>query len=934
MFTARLGSNPGWTPVDVVGFEGANNSNISGRITDNLGKGISDVIVSDGAGHTFPTDADGNYGFLGLEAGTYTITPEKAGYSFEPPSRTVIFFHDVDDVDFRQVLTSSLIYNGPFYLPDEQVMVGENEDNRFVLGEHVLLKLPFVNNGSETISSPEVALCSGKGCLVETPVVWIFQNNTWATQQTVPISSSPLNPGETGYAEFWVYIENVDPDDRVANYGKTWLTMQFGENSWETAIQLEPIDFDEIGKGDSFLESMKGGSCLHHPDDLAIQTYAQFAAGTIRLDTPSILSIEELDPDSPENALRNLVSRVHSEFAYGNVGFLGKTRRSDTVLVERRGGNVGKCRDYADLTVGLLRSLSLPTRTLTARFRKTDDKTVGHAWAESYLDIVGEGGCEWCQADSTWNAAIDQQSRYESRSDIREVTKVWAEKYPLTSTSIKNSAADRCHDSCYEAQSVVECSICRLESDFPNIFLDLTCVEDVTVTGGYHQSQLTVMGIEQDTSLLVAIDAPTAVTLDTPFNFATTITNSGTTILHDIVVVVSTYEYADSTEPLFTIAPESQTIPELAPDGVVELQWTATPLVAGTYIPLMVDAFSGDVEAEQSKPMTVNEPETLPDLRLSGVCVTDVVEPSDTMTVTTSVLDENLQIFSDSSSVTVTASVYITPSVEYSTTVDLVYCESCESYQATIELDPTVPVGLYQVDIEASHPDYDPDTSMNYFRVVPPLVLAAGVNRNVLDLQDTLRIMTDVSDRSTPVIGAEVWATLATPGGPVEIPLPHDEDGSYSIELRPSDLEPNFEGVDLIGTWTVTVHAEYMGGYGESALSVNVIDASKLSELSIAQDETSFTLTWPDLGEGIEHYGLYRGAIPHFLPGDGVSEMIDDDITRPGSSDDVVYSDQSAFEPLDQHYYYGIVAVDTNSYSYVGSKNVGRFVYDLVSGIE
>lgn len=60
---------------------------ISGGVTRG-GVGVSGVTVSRGAAAT-TTDASGNYSFLQLPAGAYTITPGKAGFLFSPATRTV-----------------------------------------------------------------------------------------------------------------------------------------------------------------------------------------------------------------------------------------------------------------------------------------------------------------------------------------------------------------------------------------------------------------------------------------------------------------------------------------------------------------------------------------------------------------------------------------------------------------------------------------------------------------------------------------------------------------------------------------------------------------------------------------------------------------------------------------------------------------------------
>ena len=61
---------------------------ISGQVTDTDSNPISDVTLSDGAGHTATTDSNGNYTISDLSAGTYTLTPFKSNYTFSPASRT------------------------------------------------------------------------------------------------------------------------------------------------------------------------------------------------------------------------------------------------------------------------------------------------------------------------------------------------------------------------------------------------------------------------------------------------------------------------------------------------------------------------------------------------------------------------------------------------------------------------------------------------------------------------------------------------------------------------------------------------------------------------------------------------------------------------------------------------------------------------------
>jgi len=58
---------------------------ISGRVTGDIQAGVTMTLSGSGSG-TKTTDAAGNYSFIGLSNGTYTVTPSKSGYTFTPSS--------------------------------------------------------------------------------------------------------------------------------------------------------------------------------------------------------------------------------------------------------------------------------------------------------------------------------------------------------------------------------------------------------------------------------------------------------------------------------------------------------------------------------------------------------------------------------------------------------------------------------------------------------------------------------------------------------------------------------------------------------------------------------------------------------------------------------------------------------------------------------
>lgn len=66
---------------------------ITGRVETSGGAGVGGVTVSSSNGFSQETDLNGNYTIGELPPGTYIVTPSKAGYTFNPSSRTV----DVQD---------------------------------------------------------------------------------------------------------------------------------------------------------------------------------------------------------------------------------------------------------------------------------------------------------------------------------------------------------------------------------------------------------------------------------------------------------------------------------------------------------------------------------------------------------------------------------------------------------------------------------------------------------------------------------------------------------------------------------------------------------------------------------------------------------------------------------------------------------------------
>lgn len=82
---------------------------VSGQVIDNQGVAMSDVTISDNAGHTTATDGNGNYQLNGLLAGDYTLTPSKSDYIFSPTSKMISVSSNVSEQNFVGTLTVFMV---------------------------------------------------------------------------------------------------------------------------------------------------------------------------------------------------------------------------------------------------------------------------------------------------------------------------------------------------------------------------------------------------------------------------------------------------------------------------------------------------------------------------------------------------------------------------------------------------------------------------------------------------------------------------------------------------------------------------------------------------------------------------------------------------------------------------------------------------------
>lgn len=671
-------------------------------------------------------------------------------------------------------------------------------DRRITLGDHVHLQLPFRNVGNAILTNAVVTI-TGALPTFGSVGVKIHNGSSWSSyQQPVTLTPSTLAPGQTGIADFWIYVTNPDPGILQAMPKGTWMRLNDGKNDWTVSILLEPIAFDIAEHRD-----MLAGSCLHHPDDPQIQRYAQYAAGAPEAITPPSNSG---DPDTTEQAMRNLIARVNEEFLYDRVG-RRLWRVPDTVLITEREDYIGQCRHFADLTAGLSRSLGLPARYVRGNLVQDDWPGAPHMWNE-----VNTGGGNWQMVDATNNIVFDPFN----------VHWAWADRYPLSTASILTLHS--CNVFCIDNNG---CAACRI--GFGELFpgelygLGQGCMDNVKPTHNASLANQLFNGHPQTDLEIISLDvsAPVFVTLGTTFDVVAKVTNSTTVTLDNLDIAVSPYLESGWDTPIYAINPLSHTLSSILPGQAVTVTWVVTPLLAGRPLPLQVAALSGDLEGVYEQLQNVNEPGTLPNLSLTAGCDQRTVQLDVPITLTAMIADEYLHVITDSLS-TIAATVYATPTQAFSTTFNLAYCADCQHYAHTLTLPADAPIGRYQVEYTASRLGYESEHVTSSFFVVPALTMTLVADPLVLNMTDPMTLTAQIYDRGTAISQAGVYAEITTPGGVTAIPLFSSEGAVYTATLRPADLADSLGAPLLPGQWTIKAIGNYQGGMATAMQSITI----------------------------------------------------------------------------------------------------------------
>lgn len=690
--------------------------------------------------------------------------------------------------------TGTLTYIGSSHIGGRSVFFQGEIDRRITLGDHVHLQLPFRNIGNAILTNAVVTI-TGALPTFGSVGVEIHNGSSWSSyQQPVTLTPSTLAPGQTGIADFWIYVTNPDPGILQAMPTGTWIRLNDGNNDWPVSITLEPIAFDIAEHRD-----MLASSCLHSPNDPQIQRYAQYAAGAPEAITPPSNSG---DPDTAEQAVRNLVERVHAEFYYDSFGWR-IWRVPDTVMITEREGYIGQCRHFSDLAAGLLRSLGIPTRYVRGKLAAGE----GHAWNEVQ---IGTG--DWRVVDTTRNVKFDRF----------EATLARADRYPLSTANILTYHT--CNLFCIDNNG---CAACRIGFGelIPGELYNLGqgCMDDVTsdYSVGFSNNLFGAQSQTDSGAISLDVSAPVFVTRGTPFEVVAIATNNTTVTLDTLTITVSPYLEAVWETPVYAVYPLSHTLSSILPGQAVTVTWVVTPLLAGRPLPLQVAALSGDLVGVYEQLQNVNEPGTLPNLSLTAGCDQRTVQLGVPITLTAMIADEYLHVITDSLS-TIAATVYATPTQAFSTTFNLAYCADCQHYAHTLTLPADAPIRRYQVEYTASRLGYESEHVTLSFFVTPALTMTLVADPLVLNMTDPMMLTAQVYDRGTALTQAGVYAEITTPSGITAIPLFSSEGAVYTATLRPADLADSLGAPLLPGQWTIKAIGNYQGGMATAMQSITI----------------------------------------------------------------------------------------------------------------
>lgn len=783
-------------------------------------------------------------------------------------------------------------YLGEHYIKgDNNNRVKDEADKKITCGDHVKLSLPLKNKGIVEAKNVTVRITQWhppNSCLVGVPTLWFSSNGSGPYNIQCDLPLGDLAPDQMINAEFYVYLENLDPSGR---YGvpagvSPSISMTIGcQGSYRTErisliteeIKVRRYDLNSSDYGST--DQMLKEDCLRNSFSVnKVKCWANYMAGN---PTPGAISD---DPDLPTLILRNVNSKFapswHGPGCAAGCG-LTYARHNTLEAIDRieKGKDLGECADFMDLSAAFLRVLGFQTRDMFGHFKITGDwsyRGLFHNWNE-VCDPNSANNPTWIHFDSFWRY-VNTPTVYDAEYDI---VRVHGAKRALISAKRATYTAIVCDPFCV----IGNCLLCSRvgASTVPQCLFS----DDVTSRYIIGKESGDSRNISQETveSLIVDIQGPHIVIKDSTFTAKVILENMSSESISDIRVSVGSHLFAGDSLVYECQAP-SVVIDSISSMKTDTIAFQVIPRATARYYTLPVFIWkdstfiSGDL-LEQS----ILSSEEVPPLHVQATTNSESVQPNSTVEFRVEVYDT---AFIGFSSATVTGTLYSSVDSSFQIPVMFTYDWTDSVYVASVNLPTNCPVGSYILEGTASYPAFEPDSFLFGFSVSPVLSITARSDTSSYLIYDSVTIEAELSDRGSPVpytsVIAEILAPYFSPTPEtVYLVLSYDSlTSTYKTEFRPVDLVYDFgDSVAPLGVWHVKVSADYYGITVEDEFEFAVYETTMVNH-----SPNQFSLLWPqnrdtvhtftplldwetamdpDPGDNVL-YALYYGPDPLFSP--------------------------------------------------------------------
>jgi Abnormal spindle-like microcephaly-assoc'd, ASPM-SPD-2-Hydin len=210
------------TPGTGTGGIGAPTAfSISGNISSADNGSGATVTLTGAASRTTSADASGNYGFTGLSSGSYTVTPSKTGFAFNPPNLSV----SVNNSGVTNGNFLAMVLSGPIVIQNQNGTVIQGLRITSTTGNCVQV----IDSTNITIQNSDIGPCSGGP--VDSDAVKISSSNGVYVYDNY-IHPEALSPGCCDH-EDGVFVQstidgpvqNIVIQGNVVAYGETNIEM-------------------------------------------------------------------------------------------------------------------------------------------------------------------------------------------------------------------------------------------------------------------------------------------------------------------------------------------------------------------------------------------------------------------------------------------------------------------------------------------------------------------------------------------------------------------------------------------------------------------------------------------------------------------------------------------------------------------------------------